>query len=292
MHDTSPTVSWSKITLAKRAFKLAWTDKRLWLLGLFAGAGSASGGGSSSSVSGTAGDFAYPDGGTLLLIILGLAVAALVLVAAFALANVLCEGALIDAVRERERGADGTLAHHLARSTRVGKSVFGLKVAVGLGRLLVALPASIPALLGYFEIIPMWLGAGLAVLLFLLMFPFAATLHFALQFGLRFVVLEGRGALDGLRAGFRFLRGRVLAAIGLFFTVIGGQMIIGAGGALCALPGVVGGLLVGLGAGVLPGVAAGATWVLPVAVATVAFQSTFESTLWTLAFLDERPTAA
>lgn len=271
------------LPIARDALRTLWRDKRLWLFGFFVAAG-ASGGVQLELPAG--GLTAVPP--WVLGLLVGAAIAGLAMLALHAIG----EGALIHAVRAERRGRRVPLAEGWRRGWSTAGRVLGIKLLVALGTTLALGSAAAPAVLGALERVPLAAGVALTVLLLLGAVPFALSLVLAHEVGLRLAVLEDRRAVDALRAGLRFLRGRLRFA--LILLVVDGLAQVAA--SLVALPFAL--LAVGLGflgylaAGLPVGIAVGAVLAAPVGVLVVAARGTFRSALWTHGVLDERPSAA
>ena len=268
------------LPIARDAVRTVWTHKRLWVLGFFVAAGAGGG----AQVELPAGGFGgFPTW------VFGLLVLGSVLGVVMLGLHVVSEGALIEAVSRERRGEVPALGPSFRRGLAPAARVFGLKVLAGVVSTVAAAVAAAPALLGVFHAIPLALGIVLTLLLAVVAVPVVVSVQLAQEVGTRMVVLERRGPVDALRAGLRFLRGRLRFALTLFVVDGAAQLVTG----LVALP--FGLVAVGIGfavyavAGVVPAVAVGAVLAAPIGAMAAGARGTFRSALWTHGFLDERP---
>lgn len=269
--------------IALEALRTLWRDKRLWFFGFFVAAG-AGGGGAQLDLPAHGG----PLQGVSALLVGALVGGSLLGLLGLAL-HVVSEGALIRSVfagrgGERPPMADGWRAG-LASAWRV----LGVKAVVAFLCALAVGVAAVPIALGATHVVPLWLGVSLGLPLLLVAAPFAITLYLVHEVALRLVVLENRGVLDALRGGRDFLRGRL--AYVLSIVVVDG--VAQAASGLVALPFALPALALGYGLhaafGLVPALVTVGVLMLPIATLIVGARGTFRSTLWTLGFLDERP---
>lgn len=167
--------------------------------------------------------------------------------------------------------------------------MLGVKLGVTLLAGVATAAVVVPLGLALGERLPLGLGIAGTALLAIVGVPLVVTLWLVHQFAMRMVVLERRRAVDALRGAGRFLRGRLRYGIGLLLVSGAAQVVSGLVAAPFALLALavgyagytVGGLPLGVGLGVLVG--------MPFALVVTALRETFRSRLWTVAFLEERP---
>jgi hypothetical protein len=271
------------LPIAGEALRTLWRDKRLWFFGFFVAAGAGGGGVQLQT----------PAHGAQLAGVSALLVAALVaggVVGLVALAlHVVSEGALIRQVFEGRAGARPTMADGWRAGLGSAWRVLGVKLLVVLLSALAVGVGAVPVALGVAKLLPTWLGVALGVPLIVVAIPIIITLYLVHEVALRMVVLEGRGVLDALRGGRDFLRGRLAYVLSL--VVVDG--VVGAASGVVVLPFVMLALPVGVAVyaafGLVPAVVTAAALLAPVAMALVGARGAFRSTLWTLSFLEERP---
>lgn len=270
------------VEIMKESWRTLWSQKKLWFFGLFVAMFSGGGGGGKGS-EGTAesGAAALPE--WLIPVMIGAGLVALALM----LMHIISEGALIDGVQRTQEG-EGE-AYRLGLGMRVGMHYFWRVLLVKLCwfvALFLSLGLiSVPLVLHFVKIVPLWLGAGLTVLLVLPGIPWLLTLYFLYEYALRFVVLEGATTRDALRQGWQFLHGRLGHSLGLLIASLLGT--IGASGALFlyALPCVGIGYLVYRATSLVPALITGGTLFFPVVLVVLGALGTYRSSVWTLGFL-------
>lgn len=271
------------LPIARDAARTLWRHKRLWVFGFFVAAGA--GGGAHVDL---------PAGGASLLAgpVVGLLVAGAIAVLVGLALHVVSEGALIDAVREERRGNAPALGLSWRRGRSAAGRLLGLKLLTWIASSVVLGGAATPVVLGALEVLPLAVGVVLSVLLAVVAVPTAVSVYLAHEVGLRMVVLGRRGAVDGLRAGLRFLRGRLRFAL----TLLVADGVAQAVTALVALPFALVAFGVGFGvhaaAGLVPGLVVGGALGAPIAILVAGARGTFRSALWTHAFLDEHPASS
>lgn len=268
--------------IVREALLTLWKDKRLWFFGFFVAAGA--GGGAQIEVPGVA-PAALPTWALGLLAVGG------VLGFVHLFLHVLGEGALIHLVRRQRDGERIGLREAWVAGWRAGRRVFGVKLLATTWSVLALGVAATPLVLGLFEVIPLALAIALLAPLLAVVVPTIVTVYLVQEVALRLVVLEGRGVLDGWRAARLFLRGRLAHALGLIVSDAAAQVVAGLVAAPVALLALGLGYLVSLTGGIAAGITVGLVLALPVAVIVVGARGTFRSALWTLAVLEERPTA-
>lgn len=271
------------LPVARDAVRTLWRHKRLWVLGLFVAAGAGGGTRFDAPSDATGITAGWVAGLVLIAAVTGVITLAL---------HVISEGALIDAVREERRGRVPALGPAWRRGLASAGSVLGIKALTWVATSAVVAAAAAPLLLGLLEIVPLALGVALTVPLVVVAVPTALSLYLAHEIGLRMVVLEQRRAVDALRAGLRFLRGRLRFALTLLVVDGVAQLVT----AVIAVPFVLVVLAIGGAtyavAGLVPAVVVGAIVLAPIALALTGARGTFRSALWTHGMLDGRPGAA
>lgn len=271
------------VEIAKESFRTVWEHKYLWVLGLFAAA--AGGGGGGAAPGGTAGTRGAELPGWLLPVLIAAAVLALVIL----LAHVISEGALIDSVRRHTRGEKHSFSTALGSGLHHFWRVLGVKLALvgiaGASALLIV----VPALLMVLRLIPVWAGLALILPLGLAAIPWLMTLYFVYMFAMRFVVVDGQSVRASIRSAYRFLHGRILDSIQLVVAEALGRAAVSLAGAVGVV--IVGGALAAVlyfAWGLVPAIVAGAAIALPTALVAGGLTGAFGSSLWTIAFLEQR----
>ncbi len=271
-------------TLALETLRSLWRDKRLWFFGFFVAAGAGGGGlqldlpGHGVPVQGMSALLvgALVGGGALGVLALGL--------------HVVSEGALIRSVFEGRAGARPAMRDGWRAGFSSAWRVLGVKALVVLVSALAIGVGAAPVALGAMKVLPMWLGLAVGMPLLIVAVPVVLSLYLVHEVALRMVVLEGCGVLGAMRGGREFLRGRLSYLLSLM--VVDG--VAQAASGLIALPLVLPAFALGFALyaafGVVPAVIAVAVLMVPVATVLVGARGTFRSTLWTLGFLEERPT--
>ncbi len=265
----------NSIELARRALRLIWAQKSLWVFGLFV-AGSLSFN-LQTGAPGTSNPWPVS--------LWGLFIAGgLVAIAVYFVLAAWCGAALITSVQQRERGEPIGLRQGLRAGWphvwRVVKVTLLIGCAVVAGVLVLGAPIAASLL----ELLPKWTMV-LSAPLVLLLVPWLITLFCLQEYALRFAVLERMTAREALRAAYDYLHGRLLDSIRVMLVAWLGRMagsLIGLGLAAPAL--LLGFVLypvVGLVPAVVGGLAVAAPFLLPLTGAIGAFHST----VWTLAFL-------
>jgi hypothetical protein len=261
----------------KRSFRTALRSKRLWLFGFFVAAASSGSGGGDSDGGVPVGDFPS----WLVLVIIAAAVTAL----AGLVMHVISEAALIDGV-----GGGRPESYRIREGLRAGGRCFfrvlGLKALRALVTALSIAVVGAPTVLGVLELLPLWLGVAVTLPLGLLAVPWLLTVYFLYEYALRYVVLDGAGALEGIRLAEDHLHGRLGQSLGLLGGSLVGLPASAAAMALVAVPCAAVGACVFLAAGPLAGVATGAALLLPLAACILGALGTYRSSVWTLGFLE------
>ncbi|MFK7984790.1 MAG: hypothetical protein AB8I08_02090 [Sandaracinaceae bacterium] len=267
------------LPVAAKAFSRLFTDRRLWLFGLFVGA---TGGGINLNASSAQAVVmpAFAMGWFVLAAVLGLV---------FLGVHAASEGALIEAVYTEHKGRRLALSDAVGVGVRNTPSVLIVKLGTYLMSGLVMGVALGPVLLASVEVLPLSVGLALTIPLALLAVPLIVTLYLVHELALRMVVLEKRGAVNAMRAAAKFLRGRLRYGIGLLLA--DGLSQVAASVVLAPLAMLVAGAAIGgeaLGM-TWTGMGAGAVIVAPVVLLTLGARGAFRSRLWTVGFLDQRP---
>ena len=289
-----------------RALAISWRHKYLWLLALFAGEATAIGmgfnnsSGSSDSNGNVSGQEVWSQltqwvsAHTALLWTIGITLA-LVCVALFVLSAV-ANGALVKAGAEH----DAERPFGLRQAWGAGLNSFWPVVWLKFFALIVF--ASLAIVIGGLGLMTVVFGLSgsvatavttglLAGTLLLAAIPFLIVFDVAILLGVRVVVLEGRGASDGLRAALGLIwrrRGRV-ALFWLLVCIAGSiaSTIVGLTIVVAAFPLVALTLAAYFAGGWLlaaaTGFGLGAAW-LVVAVAVAGGVNAFTSTCWTVAY--------
>ncbi len=179
----------------------------------------------------------------------------------------------------------------MASSMRLGMRrflpVLGIKALVALANVLSLAFVALPALLGAFSVLPLWLGIGLTTLLAIPAVPWLLTIHFVYEWALRFAVLENRGATGSLRAASRFLRGRIAPSLRLLLVTALANVASLVLSLAVILPAAALGFGIYSFAGLLPAAISAGVFALPFAAVIVGATGTYRSSLWTLGFLEE-----
>lgn len=265
--------------IAKRSLTTLWTQKHLWFFGFFVAVGSGGGGGSSEGqIGATMG--ALP---TWVFILMGIAA---ILGLVFLALHVLSEAALIEGVADGQNGKRQSIGQGLRRGRRHFFRLVGLKLVQGLIMVSSIAVIAVPAVLGYFGLVPLWLGVVVTVLLGLAGVPWLLTVHFIYEYAMRMAVLEDHGPLESIRHAKRFLHGRLVLSIKLSLLALlgqlGGNLVMGA----VLIPAA---LLAGLAyliGGLMPAAVLGGVIAIPLIILVVGASGTFRSSVWTLGFID------
>ncbi|HEY3063462.1 MAG TPA: hypothetical protein VGL99_31205 [Chloroflexota bacterium] len=251
--------------LISTAWRMTWRYRGLWLVGLFAGSASGSGG--------TFFNSGGPPGGTeglgdtmpgmsssqlrevlaqlpqVLPVVIAVGVIVLVIYLAFWLLSVACQSAVIAGGREAAAGANVTLG----RAWSSGMRSFGRLAALDLLWLVLWLVIVVIIAAYAISVLASGGGAGLSVLfglfsLIALLGIIASVLSVVIAFAQRAIVLDGRGPIDGLSSGFSIARAHlgvsvILWLVGLALSIGGGIALV-IGLIIAAIPGlIVGGVL-------------------------------------------------
>ena len=273
------------LDVMKRSLSTALSSRRLWLFGFFVAATSSGSGGGGGGGGGGAPSGDLPS--WLLPVLVGGAVVAL---AGLAM-HVISEAALIDGV-----GSGRPKAYRIREGFEIGRRSFfrvlGLKTLLALVATVTLAVVAAPAALGAAGAIPLPVGLAATLPLALLALPWALTIYFLYEYALRFVVLDGAGALEAIRLAEDHLHGRVGDSLRLLGVSLLGMPASGAAVGAAALPCAALGGLVHLAAGPVAGVVVGLALLLPCVLCILGALGTYRSAVWTLAFVDGEGEAA
>jgi hypothetical protein len=268
--------------IIKEALQITRHSKSLWLFGFFLGLGSSGSGGSGQGGSPEPGGVPT-DGSQWLLIaipLVAIALAALIM-------RVLSEAALIEGVSRARRGDVLGVRAGFREGWAHWGTVFSINVAYVAASvasaILLALPGIVAApTLGIF---PATVILGVPALLIAI--PWLVTLYIWKAFALRIAVLENRHTMDAIRKARLFLHGRLLHGLKLMVATFLGTLFVAFVGIVVIAPLAL--LVAGLteiGAGPLP-VILSLPVLVPAVAAIVAAIGTFQSSVWTIAYLTE-----
>lgn len=277
------------LEIARESVRTLWRHKSLWVLGFFVAPGSGGGGGGGGgggSGSAGPGGASVPDAALPWLVLAG--VAALGIAVAFFVVHLVCEGALIEAVRRGRGGERLGLRRGLREGRRHAMTLAAIKLlAFGLG-LLGMVPLATVALMMATEVLSLAAGLTLAVPLGLVTLPVLLTIYFVYQYAMRFAVLEDRTAMDAVRDARRFLHGRLAPSLKLtvvsYLGQIGGSLIA----VLLLLPAAALGLAAYFSAGLAVAIGVALLVGLPLLLPAIGAMGTYRSSVWTLGFLEQR----
>ncbi len=267
------------LDIAKRSLTTLWAQKHLWFFGFFVAVGSGGGGGTSDGQIGAA-------MGTLPTWVWILMGVASLLGLVFLVLHVLSEAALIWGVADGQNGERQSIRQGLRRGQKLFWRLVGLKLLQGLVMVSSVATIAAPAVLGYFGLVPLWLGVVATVLLGLAGIPWLLTVHFIYKYAMRLAVLEDHPTFESIRLAKRFLHGRLTLSIKLtLLTMVGqfgGSMAMGVVLVPVAL---VAGLAYLIG-GLVPAAVVGGIIAIPLLTLVVGASGTFRSSVWTLGFID------
>lgn len=296
--------------LLRRSLEIVRDHRYLWLLALFAGEGSSSLGANLRLPSST-GNFgggrhpagappAPPDAAAVQawltahggLLAAGLGALVLLWIVLF-LVSCVAAAAVIRGAAAIEGGTPVGLGGAWRLGWERAGGVLRLRLLLLLAGLLVGLlfaalvAAGVAAAIGHTWLalgLAIWFGLGLAVLLL----PVLIVLPTVLRLALRAIVLDGRGAVEGVRAALRLARRRLGPVVVLFAIELATGLVVAIVVllvvAVAAIPGIEIGIASGLSSGALAGLV-GLAVVLALALIVVgAAVAAFLSTLWTLGY--------
>jgi hypothetical protein len=272
------------IDLGKRSLRTLWTHKALWFFGFFVAAAGMGGGGKEERGGAGRPDFnpeSIPPWAWGLIAVAG------VLAVVFFVFHILSEAALIEGVAEGQKGEEPGIRRGLGRSRRHFWRVLGLKVLFGLCAGLLAGVVSVPALLAWKALLPLWLGVTVTVLLAIPALPLLITLYFGYLYALRFAVLEDHGVRDAITRSRRFLHGRIGLSLKIAVLDLAGSI---GGGVVMGVALIPAAILAGIGwlmGGMVPAIVLGGIVALPCGALALGALGTFRSAVWTLGFMDQ-----
>jgi hypothetical protein len=266
------------------ALRIARTHKSLWLFGFLAGAGvgfTNGGGGGGGGPAGVPGAVAGNPGLVAVLVLLGLAV-----LAGLVILKLVSAGALIQGVQR----ARGNAAFTWREGFREGWAHWGVLLRIALVYLLLGPGSAILLfcscwLVGQAFGMTAMLAAGAVGAV--VGIPWLVTLHIWQSFAERIAVLENRRALDAIAKARLFLHGRLQHGLKLFVAEVLGTLLVGAVGFVVLAPFIL--LLrasVGLW-GMLPAIAVGLAVVLPTAFVAISMVGILGSSVWTIGYLKQ-----
>lgn len=269
-----------KVTeLAKDALQLCWRRKYLWVFGVFVAAG---GGGGAGAQPGDGVAQAVPTW-------VWFAAGAAVLVGVVMLVlHVLSEAALIASVRKEHQGERSTVRSGFREGARHFWKVLGLKAGTGAAALVTLGLIAAPALLAVLKIIPLAVGIGATLIALVPAIPWLLTVFFAYQYALRFAVLDGASVSAAVKGAWAHLHGRLAESLQLLALSLMGRVGASVLMFVALLPGVLVGAGVFFASGLVPALIAGGVVALPFVIAVMGAEGTFQSSVWTLGFLDSR----
>ncbi|OGQ78057.1 MAG: hypothetical protein A2289_21210 [Deltaproteobacteria bacterium RIFOXYA12_FULL_58_15] len=276
------------VRIAKESLRIAWSRKSLWLFGLFVAAGSGSAGGSDASSAKAATGVAAAAVDSLPTWLPWAIAGAVVLGFCGLFMHVVSEGALIEGAVRAKNDEPFTVRQGMRGGMRSFWAVFKVKAimfGVALGSIAVL---AAPVILYSLDLLPVGAAIPLGILAVIMGVPWVVTLYLIYALALRFVVLDNRNALDSIGKARLFLHGRLASTLLLFLAVGIGQIGAGVVIVLCLIPIA---LLAGAGylaAGIPAAIAIGVLFGLPLAVATGGALGTYQSTVWTLGYLEAR----
>jgi len=256
--------------ILKRAWKVTWKYKALWVLGFFVGGASGSTSSSSSSRTSTGSTTPFGSGGgtaavqhflaTYGAIIIVAVLFALAIGLIFMVIGVAARGGLIHLVNEAEEGRPVKLGAGWRAGFSKWWRLFGVTFLAGLPLLIIFTiiavivgASAFSAIAAYASrgggtpdaatlraLIAPLLGAGcFLIILTIIAVVLGVILGVASSLGLRYVMLEDRGTLDSLKQGWRDVfskRGAFLMFLLLTVIGIGVGLVFGFVGAIFSLP--------------------------------------------------------
>jgi len=268
------------LDIAKDALRTVWSQKQLWLFGLFVAAGAGAPGARAESAGGNAS--AIP--AWLVAVAVGAGVLGLVALAM----HVVSEAALIEGVRRARDGGRLGIGEGMRLGARTFWRVLGIKALVFVAGLASVVAVAAPAVLGAVGMIPLVAGLVAAGVLALPLVLWLLTLQFLHVYALRFAVLEGRGVTAAFRDARQHLHGRIADSLKLLVVTFVGRAGAGIFAPAVVLPAAAVGGIAYLVGGLVPALIGGAIVAVPLALALTGALGTFESGVWTHGFLDAR----
>lgn len=278
------------IHIAQAATKTLWRNKSLWLFGFFIAAvggtsstGTHGGGGGSGGHAGGlfSGHEALPSWMWPLLAV-GLVVAVGLL-----LMHVVSEGALIDGVRRSRAGEEVRIRIGFRAGLAHFWVLLGIKALLAVVLLFVVAAMAAPAVLAALDFVPM-LTALVSIPLVIAGAPVLLTVYLLSTYALRIAVLDDEGIVESFRAARAFLSGRLLDSLRLLVVTLLGQFGAGLLMVVVVLPAAVVGVVLYFVAGLVPAAIVAGVLALPFVAVLVGAMGTFQSTVWTIGFLEGR----
>jgi hypothetical protein len=271
------------------AWKIIWKHKILWIFGILAGCGSASGSGLSNSgftfSSGDNGFYEYtfydPEGWVVVSMILFIFLFVLVLIFLAILLGAIGRAGLIQGTAQVDQGAEKlSFGELFSSSLRYFWRLFGLGLLVGIGTFLFVLFIGVP-----FSIITCGIGVIVLIIILFLLPVFVEQSTIA-------IVVEDVGIIDGLKRGWDVFKDNLgsMIIMGLILNIgIGliAALIIGIPMALLLIPIVTAAIAGGeefLGAGFFISAICFVAFI-PVLIAFVGILRSYISSAWTLTYL-------
>jgi hypothetical protein len=192
------------VKVVREAWSVVRTERSLWFFGLFLAGAGAGGGANGEGGSGSPGEvptWVWP------LVAAGLVLAVV--------GVVVSEAAAIEGVVRARQREVWSIRAGLKTGLRSFRVVAGIKLLVGLAALVALVFVGAPWALHFAGGLSLPAAIAIGAPLALVAAPVALSGYFVYHYALRFAVLEGEGALDSLREGLAFLRGRVKESIKL-----------------------------------------------------------------------------
>lgn len=268
------------LQIAKDSLRTLWSQKQLWIFGLFVAAGAGAPGAHGESAGGHV--------SSIPAWLVAVAVGAGVLGLAALVMHVVSEAALIEGVRRAREGGRLGLGEGVRVGARSFWRVLGIKTLVLLVGATTVVVAAAPAALGALGAIPLALGIAVTALLALPLVPWMLTLQFVHAYALRFAVLEDRGVTAAFRDARQHLHGRIAESLKLLVVTFVGRAGASLFASAVVLPAAAVGGVAYLVGGLVPALVAGGIVAVPLALALTGALGTFESGVWTHGFLDAR----
>ncbi len=247
--------------LLKRAWDITWNNKYLWVLGFLAGLGQAGSsssyrnGGSTPSTGGSPTFPEMPDFSGFwqdnMALIIGLGCLLLIIGFALWLLRLTAQGGLIAAVKQIEGGEKSSLGQSFTAGVNYLPRLVGLNILVSLPALVIGLlifalffglvgMSALEVMSQSGNIEAMWSSFGLFFLCFIplicLTVPLMIILSIWEQAAQRGIVLHELGVMDGLREGWRVLRGHLTEVLVIGFTLIVLGILFGVAVTIVVLP--------------------------------------------------------
>jgi len=284
--------------IIKRAAKITWRFKYLWIFGFLAGASS---GGFSSYNSGSTSDLSGADMQTAISTVkdflfnnwlwVALAVVALLLIGlVFFILSVISQGALIGCVDKIDAGAKTSFKDGFLMGYKKFWRILVMGIVGGLVLLVAMIILGVPVgLLFYFD---MYIRATILLLFALLiMAPLFIVVFFINNWGFRYAVLKDQKIVTSWKKGFELFRNNLssslLMALLVFCIAMAAGIVFVVVALIIIIPFIVLGFasyIVAKGIGVAVVVVMGVLLFLIFAIFVNAIMSTFQSATWTLMF--------